>query len=220
MKRWLSITAGWVLALVAMTVRMTCRVRMVDDPRPELAKRGIPHVFAVLHAHQLAGLAAAEKGSAVMVSRSADGEIIVPLIRIGGHVPIRGSSGSGRKGGGSALKALANHVRGGKPAILTIDGPRGPRGHAQKGIGLLAKSTGAVVICAVPVSNRRWILKKSWDRLQIPTPFSRLTIGMSQPMQILPGESLESFASRVAECLSNLEHQYDPAEANAAAAAP
>ena len=146
MKRWLSKTAGWILAFVALAVRMTCRVKMVNDPRPELSERGVPHVFAVLHAHQLAGLAAAQKGSAVMVSRSDDGEIVVPLIRLGGHIPVRGSTGAGRKGGSSALKSLTNHVRSGQPAILTVDGPRGPRGHAHKGIGLLAKSTGAVGI--------------------------------------------------------------------------
>jgi lysophospholipid acyltransferase (LPLAT)-like uncharacterized protein len=217
MKRWLSKTAGWILALVALTVRKTCRIRMIDDPRPDLARRGVPHVFAVLHAHQLAGLAAAEPGSAVMVSRSDDGEIVVPLIRMGGHVPIRGSSGGSKKGGSTALKALAKHVRGGQPAILTVDGPRGPRGHVHKGIGLLAKTTGAVVICAVPIANRRWVVAQSWDRLQIPLPFASVTIGFSEPMQLNPGESLEAFADRVRNCLSELEHQYDPSEAISAA---
>lgn len=213
MKRWMSKTAGWILGLVAMLVRATCRVQFVDDPRPELSRLGIPHVFAVLHAHQLAGLAAAEPGSAVMVSRSDDGEIIVPLIRLGGHVPIRGSSGTSHKGGSSALKALAHHVRGGQPAILTVDGPRGPRGHVHKGIGLLAKSTRAVVICAVCVPSRRSILRRTWDRLQIPHPFSRLTIGLSKPLKLRPGESLDAFAARVADSLRNLEQQYDPPEA-------
>lgn len=213
MKRWLSRIAGWILAFVAMAVRASCRVQMIDDCRPQLARQGIPHVFAVLHAHQLAGLAAAQKGSAVMVSRSADGEIIVPLIQLGGHVPVRGSSGTGKKGGGSALKSLTKIVRNGQPAILTVDGPRGPRGHAHKGIGLLAKMTGAVVICAVPVANRRWIVQKSWDRLQIPKPFSRLTVAMAEPLQLMPTESLDDFAKRVADCLADLEKKYDPAEA-------
>ncbi|MDG2223143.1 MAG: DUF374 domain-containing protein [Rubripirellula sp.] len=213
MKRWLSKFAGWLLAFAVFALRMTLRVRFVNDFRPELSQQGIPHVFAVLHAHQLASLTVSDPGMVSIVSRSVDGEIIVPLIRLFGHEPIRGSSGPQRKGGSSALKGMAQRVRDGQNGILTIDGPRGPRGHVQKGIGLLAKNTGAAILCGVAIPNRRWILTRAWDRLQIPRPFARVTVVMSPPIYFDRHESMDGFADRIAKCLHELETEHDPAEA-------
>ncbi|MEE2937061.1 MAG: DUF374 domain-containing protein [Planctomycetota bacterium] len=213
MKRWLSKFAGWLLALLVIALRWTCRVRFATDYRPEMSKQGIPYVFAVLHAHQVSGLVASDPGMVSIVSRSVDGEIIVPLIRMLGHEPIRGSSGPHRKGGSSALKGMTDRIRDGQNGILTIDGPRGPRGHVQPGISLLAKNTGAAVLCAVAISERRWILTRAWDRLQIPRPFTRINVAMSAPIYSDRDESLEDFADRIAKCLHELELQYDPTEA-------
>lgn len=151
-----------------------------------------------------------------MVSRSDDGQVIVPTLRASGMVPIRGSSGTGRKGGATALQAMLEHVRGGRPGILTVDGPRGPRGHVQKGIGLLAEKSGAVVLTIMLIPTRRWVISKAWDRLQIPFPFSTIDVYADQPLEIKPAESLDQFVDRIALSLKQLELKYDPAEAASA----
>ncbi len=133
--------AGWLLGSVVLLLRITCRRRFHNDPRPELSRSGTPQIFGTLHAMQLACSMAAERGSGTMVSRSADGEILIPGLKLGGIVPIRGSSGRHSKGGAIALHRLIRHAKTGKSVIMAIDGPRGPRGVVQKGIGLLAEKS-------------------------------------------------------------------------------
>ena len=201
-------------ALLMVILRWTCPRRVHNDPRPHLDSEGINHVFAALHAHQLAAAISAERETGAMVSRSVDGEIIARGLSRIGHVPIRGSSGTGRKGGASALHRLIEHVRGGRPAIITVDGPRGPRGRANKGIGMLSSKTGAAVLVVVTIPTRRWILSRTWDRLQIPVPFSTVDAYFAPPLFQADGESLESFVERIQVALNALEAKYDPVEAS------
>lgn len=204
---------GWLLGFGVLFLRLTCRHRLHDDPRPGLTKSGVRQVFGTLHAMQLAGSMAAYRGSGTMVSRSADGEILVPGLKLGGIVPIRGSSGRHAKGGATALHRLIQHAKTENPVIMAIDGPRGPRGVIQKGIGLLAEKADAVIVVAVAVPRWRWILTRTWDRAQIPKPFSPIDYYFSDPISPRSGESLERLASRVEAALHELAQRHDPAEA-------
>lgn len=146
-----------------------------------------------------------------MVSRSQDGDIIVPTLKMLGHVPCRGSAGS-RKGGATALQTMVKAVREGHCGILTVDGPRGPRGKVQRGISMLAQKSGATVIVVSVISRQRWILSRSWDRLQIPKPFARVDVYF-ELRSIEEGEDFDTFAKRVEDTLAELEWRHDPEEA-------
>lgn len=213
MRNFLARTAGLLVGLGVLALRMTCCIRIHNDPRREVTAAGLPHVFATLHAHQIAGSMGADRGTGAMVSRSIDGEIIIPALLVGGHVPIRGSSGI-RKGGASALHALIDHVQVDRPAMLACDGPRGPRGRVQKGIGLLARKSNATVLTVVSIPSRRWIFSRTWDRLQVPKPFSTIDIYFGEPLRLDPDGSLDEFTRKVQDNLLQLEASVDPHEAS------
>ena len=205
----------WIFATGILLLRVTTRVQFHNDHRPELRRAGRRYVFSLLHAHLISATMGAEKGIGVMVSRSSDGEIVIPAITLCGCVPVRGSSrhmGSD-KGGLTALEALVQHVVQGRPAILSVDGPRGPRGKVHKGIAHLGREADAVVIPGVAIPRRRWILRRSWDRMQIPKPFSVIDLHMGQPLTPLPGERLEAFRRRIEQAQGELERRLDPDEA-------
>ncbi|MFG0253875.1 MAG: DUF374 domain-containing protein [Rhodopirellula sp. JB053] len=189
-------------------------MRVTNDIRPAFKAAGVRYVFAILHAHQFAALMVAEKGLGAMVSRSADGEMIVPSLTLSGCVPVRGSSGQGvaNRGGRTALRNLIGHVIGGHPACLTVDGPRGPRGRVHKGIGDLSRQSDAVVLATVVVPTRRWIVSKAWDRMQIPRPFSTIHLHFSEPLMSRRDESLEEYRRRIQATLARLESEVDPEE--------
>lgn len=207
---------GWSAAVLILVLRWTCRVRLHADPRQALRESGTRYVYAVLHAHQVSAVLHGETGTGAMVSRSRDGEIIVPALRIRGIVPVRGSGGRGAnrgRGGREALDALVEHVIGGRPAYLAVDGPRGPRGRVQRGIASLARRSNAVILCLVPIPRRRWVFRKAWDRLQIPKPFTRIDGYFAEPIRLIAGESSEQLRQRIEMTLHELERQCDPAEA-------
>ena len=124
----------------------------------------------------------------IMTSRSFDGEYIARFIQRLGYGAVRGSS---TRGGAAALVELARLVRRGCPAGFSIDGPRGPRHVAKMGAVLLAKKTGQPVLPFGVNAERFWSLR-SWDRMQIPKPFSRVTVRFAPPINVPPDADAET----------------------------
>lgn len=216
MKRLLTQFAAFILGAYGVALRVTCRIHLHHDKRAEVAERGFRYVFGTGHAYQISGLVSADRGTGAMVSRSRDGGMVVPMLKWCGHVPIRGSSGTGRKGGGPALQALIKHVIAGHSAMLAFDGPRGPRGEVQRGLAMLASKTNSAVFFALGRPSRRLILRKTWDRFQIPLPFSRIDLYFSEPITMNSQETLDQFRNRLQVVWDELELRYDPDEASAA----
>lgn len=207
---------GWLVALAMLVLRLTCRTRVHDDPRCRLRSRGEPYAYCVLHAHQVAMAINGERGTAAMVSQSTDGELLSVGLRLLGITIYRGSNQSrrGNKRGRLALGELIGHVRRGLPAFLAVDGPRGPRNHVRKGIAVLSQTTHAVVVPVVAIPRHRWVLSRSWDRIQIPRPFTTIDAYFGEPVHPCEDEGVESYRCRIERSLNDLEHRHDPVEAN------
>ncbi|MCC9657460.1 lysophospholipid acyltransferase family protein [Rhodopirellula halodulae] len=195
-------------------MRMTFRVRVRNDQRERLMRRtGKSHALAILHAHQLAALSLSAPRAGAMVSRSRDGDLLLPLLRASNCVPIRGSSGAGQKGGATALTTLIRHVKKGHPGVIAVDGPRGPRGAVQKGIAMLAMKADVPIIPVVLIPRRRWIFQKAWDRMQILLPFTLVDAMFGDPIFAGPDASIEELTAQVEASLKAMELQMDPEEA-------
>jgi len=213
----LRFVGAWLTAILFFFLRWSFRVRWHNDPRASLRQEGCPYAYAVLHCHQISAIIRAEAGTCAMVSRSKDGDFLVPTLRINGIQPVRGSTrAKGKsKGGGVALKSLVERVRGGSPAYLAVDGPRGPRNYVNRGIAKLSYVTGAAVLVAVLIPRRRWIISSAWDRLQIPKPFTLIEMFFGPPLRLNEGEDLGAFCLRIENAIAALEAQHDPIEAAA-----
>lgn len=120
------------------------------------------------------------RGFVVMTSRSFDGEYIARFIQRFGFGAIRGSSS---RGGVSALTGMVRSMRDGHPMAFTVDGPRGPRYEAKPGPVILAKKTGNPILPFVIEPYRYWTVK-SWDKMQIPRPFTRALAIIGEPIYV------------------------------------
>lgn len=209
---------AWPIAAVVMLMRWTCRLRVHDDPRPALRRTGKRYVYSILHAHQIAAAINTEPNTAAMVSQSGDGELLVRAFRALGVTAVRGSSrrAGEDRGGADALDAMVEHVTTRGPAILAVDGPRGPRGQVRKGIASLAKRSDAAVLNVVLVPRWRLTIRGAWDRFQVPLPFSRVDAYFAEPITRAPGEGVESLRKRIERSLNDLERAHDPNEARPA----
>jgi lysophospholipid acyltransferase (LPLAT)-like uncharacterized protein len=95
----------------------------------------------------------------------------------------------------------------GHPAGFTVDGPRGPARIAQPGAVWLAKTTGNPVVPFHLEASRHWTLG-SWDRTQIPKPFSTVAIAMGEPFFVPPdadADALEAARQSLEQRLHSLE---------------
>ena len=206
---------AWPIVLVVYLLRLTCRVRIHDDPRQQLRDSGQAYAYAILHAHQVAAAMYAEPNTAAMVSRSGDGDLMIRAYQALSIVPVRGSSRTANqdRGGMTALGQLVDHVAVGAPVLLAVDGPRGPRGRVHKGIASIAQQSGAAVVGVVLIPQWRLRFSKAWDRFQVPLPFSRIDAYFCEPILSDEEEGLESVCKRVEKSLNELESKWDPSEA-------
>jgi lysophospholipid acyltransferase (LPLAT)-like uncharacterized protein len=92
--------------------------------------------------------------------------------------------GSASRGGIRALVGMVRAIQRGHDTAFTIDGPRGPRYVAKAGAVMLAKASGAPILCFHIRPSRSWTFAKSWDRTEIPRPFSRTVIFIAPPIVV------------------------------------
>lgn len=127
----------------------------------------------------------------VMSSQSRDGEYIARFIKRFGYGTARGSS---TRGGGRALAEMAQCLESGLDVAFTIDGPRGPAYTAKTGAVTLARHTGQAIL-PFHVAVQRRIELPSWDRLQIPLPFTRALTLIGEPIYVSPDSTDEEVAA-------------------------
>ena len=188
--------------LVLRLLGRTLRVR-VEDPHG-VTPRADPgaSIYTFWHEHDLVAIYTfRDQDIQVLVSRSRDGEYLARAIHSFGYGTVRSSSSSGRI---AALRGLARQLNAGRHTALTPDGPRGPRRRAQPGAVYLAAMTGRPVVPFGVAVDRPWRLR-SWDRFEIPRPFSRARVIFGEPMRIPRGLDDEAAQRAVADLERRLE---------------
>lgn len=115
-----------------------------------------------------------------LASASRDGTLAALVMRYLGAECLRGSSS---RGGAIALRDMVRAVREGADLGITPDGPRGPVHRVQIGAVAAAKLTGLPVI-PMSVAARRAKRLKTWDRLLLPAPFTRLAYVYGEPITV------------------------------------
>jgi lysophospholipid acyltransferase (LPLAT)-like uncharacterized protein len=162
-------------SLIIRCLGVTLRYRDVSDPSPFPGYDAPPPgVFALWHRCLLVSAwRFRNRGVAILISRSFDGELIARTVERLGFIAIRGSSS---RDGAVGLRNLQRAYDEGHFSAITADGPRGPAMVAKPGITQLAKLIDCPVNAFYAHPERAWELR-SWDRFLIPKPFSRVTIG-------------------------------------------
>lgn len=138
---------------------------------------------------------------AVVISQSRDGELAARAARGMGYRVVRGSSS---RGGISALKELIATLREGHNIGVLADGPRGPAGQTKDGVIYLACKTGAPLVPLAAKASRS-ITFRSWDRMVLPLPFSRVTIMEGEPFFVPTDLSREDFTLYASQLTSRIE---------------
>lgn len=151
-------------------------------------------IFAVTHFFR-------KRGIVVITSQSFDGEYIARFIQRLGYGAIRGSS---TRGGVKALVEMIRLMRKGTPMAFTMDGPKGPKYIAKPGACLLAKKTGNPMMPFVVECEKFWTLK-TWDKLQIPKPFSRAKVIITAPIYVSKTATDEEIEKKREELQSKLD---------------
>jgi lysophospholipid acyltransferase (LPLAT)-like uncharacterized protein len=128
----------------------------------------------------------------VMTSQSFDGEYIARFIQRFGYGAARGSS---TRGGTGAIVEMVRLMRAGRPTAFTIDGPKGPRYVAKMGAVLLAKKTGFPILPFTVTAKKCWKVN-SWDRFQVPWPFTHTRVIIAPPIYVAANADEETLSQK------------------------
>jgi Uncharacterized protein conserved in bacteria len=180
--------AAWIVFLALRGVMMTLRYQWNDRPGMLQRPAGKAAIFAIWHnrlglcmeAYRLYRKNHKRVGMAALVSASKDGGFLAGILECFKVQPVRGSSS---RRGAQALLELTSWADRGYDLAITPDGPRGPCYVVQDGVMSLAQLTGLPII---PFSyNLTWKIRlKSWDRFQIPLPFSKCEMNVGLPITV------------------------------------
>lgn len=177
-----------ILKLLFATLKI--EVEYAGEPLPD-DQHGA--MFAFWHGKMITGWLLAqrlfpERPVSAVVSLSDDGQILADALERLKFRLIRGSSSRGKE---EVKRNIGEALRRRRVVAVTPDGPRGPRHRFKYGTLRLAALHGAPLIFAqIRYSNARSL--KSWDRFEIPLPFSRINVTL-HVVQIPNFESDEAF---------------------------
>lgn len=190
----------WLIKLICSTVRW--EVRGMDQLDGILA-RGNRAILTFWHSCIFgATWFWRRRGIVVMSSQSRDAEYIGRFIKRFGYGTARGSA---TRGGQRALVEMAECLQNGIDVGFTIDGPRGPAYVAKPGAVTLARHTGQAIL-PFHVAARRGFELPTWDRLQIPAPFTRAVILIAEPIYVPRDAAGEEIRSKQIQLQAALDH--------------
>jgi len=207
--RWVAIPAG--AALVRGHARTLHRRIEGEDQLRRHLSNGKRVLFASWHQRFYGGIAYLRPyRPSIMISQSADGEMIANVVRALGWRPVRGSSS---RGGAAAMADMVAAFREQQVGGHIVDGPRGPARVIKPGLIRIAQKAAASIMPVYVGYARAWEAR-SWDRFQVPLPFSRVLIRFGRLIE--PPRDLEpdDFGTYCADLDVEFAHEYARVDAD------
>ncbi len=118
----------------------------------------------------------------VLSSRSERGSIIAEICRNFGYqtalIPDQFT--------GASLRLMREALSEASAGGIAADGPLGPRHQVKSGVIRLASALGFDLLPVSVDSYRKIIYKKRWDRMEIPLPFTAVSLVVGAPIKVPP----------------------------------
>lgn len=185
---------GLLLYYILQILRKTLNIKIIKNENVDTTKEN--YIFAFWH-NKLIGptlcLNYLEK-RAVLASPSKDGELIaVPLEKMGFHM-VRGSSD---KNSVSSVIALLKLLKKGYCIGTPVDGPKGPIYEVKQGLIYIAQKGGKKIIPMGVEYKNKWNFKNTWDKFELPKPFSEVICVYGEPIEILDNSDIDKMCEKL-----------------------
>lgn len=194
-----------IIFLIALFLQKSYRFQFEGiENLEELKKQKKNFILAIWHQNLLPGILAQTKNSfVVIVSKSGDAEPVAYTCKKLGHHVVRGSSRKGDvcKGGQAAKNDMIDFLKQGFPGAVTVDGPKGPAKKIKPGILKMAMDANCAIV-PYTVKAQSYYEFNSWDKFQLPKPFSKIIIHYGKGIEVHVNE--EQFEEKIIDIEKNM----------------
>ncbi len=179
-----------------------------DEAGIRIFRAGTPAVYVLWH-HDIPAMIAAfrNNGLYLLMSMSRDGQSLKYMISKFGYRSVRGSS---TRGYINALRAGIDTIEDGGSLCVTPDGPKGPGRLFKEGALYFSKMTGVPVIPGAAAVEHK-IVFNSWDRMELPLPYSLVNIWAGNPIYYDGNISSEENVKKASDALLEAEKKAEEA---------
>ena len=159
---------------------------LLDTGTPVILAIWHGQMFTLVHPQWMKGLSDSSENIPpyVLISQSRDGDFITTVAKhIGFPHTIRGAHG---RGGSKAVLEIQTLFKENKGHLICLmDGPRGPKHQAKKGIVHLAHQLGIPIIPVAGVTAHHWFkFHSAWDDFEIPNIASPIQVRLGKPLYV------------------------------------
>lgn len=187
----------------------TCKIKIYKSAKTESIIKNKTFIVAFWHGLMVIGWYLHKNlNITALVSKSKDGDLLAHILEKWNYKVIRGSS---HIGGSEAMENMVNLLKQNYSLAITPDGPTGPIYKMKAGAVVAAKKSNVPLIL-LGIYNRKKIVLKSWDRFEIPLPFSKIGVYYSEPIYINNQLDYEETSKMILECENNLNKLQKEAE--------
>lgn len=135
------------------------------------------------------------KNITALISKSKDGEILSRLLNSFNYNVVRGSSNDGGK---EAFEKMLELARNEKSLAITVDGPKGPIKKMKAGAVVIAQRS-ETPLFLLGVGYNKFFELRSWDRFQIPKPFTKVNLLFSNQIDVNKTLTREEITNKIKE---------------------
>ena len=171
---------GRVLYYIVKLLDKTLRVKEII---PETLDREETMIYGFWHNKVLISIFGSKwvKKRAGLASPTKDGELIAVPLELENVYVVRGSS---NKESVRSLLELIKKVKEGYSVGTPVDGPKGPVYEVKSGMIYLAQKSGKKMVPLGGAYSNSWTFNKTWDKFQLPKPFSKVVLVYGEPYEI------------------------------------
>jgi len=180
----------------------TLRIKIINNSFVnELRIAGKNYITAFWHGSMFIGWYLNKNSNcSALVSKSSDGDVLAHLLKSWNYNVLRGSS---HVGGKEALEELISLLRHNYSISITPDGPTGPIYKMKAGAVVASKKT-QVPLFLVGIHCNKKIVLKSWDKFEVPKPFSKISVLYSDPIMVDTNLDYDETSKIIATCEEKL----------------
>lgn len=167
-----------------------------------------PCIYAMWHSDQFCIYGVEDKGHvSILISKSADGEIVAYAVESLGFKTVRGSSK--KKGAIESTMHMIELLKNGEAVAITVDGPSGPLHKVKNGVIKIAQMSGAPIVPVCWYSDQfNFVALPSWDKMTTPLLDTKILNLYGEPIYVpaeLTSEQFEEYREKLRTSLLDLQ---------------